>query len=150
MKTSFSGEVQLAGFSDSSRSGPRVTFRLADRADLESFVGLEGRRFMLAMVEVADDETPAVPQDELEPAPEPVVQPAKGVGPLCKWVAIRCGEEAFQRWLGVNDEAGARQAVLAICGIASRKQIDEDPRVGAIFHERIRLPFWEHEQAVAA
>ncbi len=112
----FGGEVQFAGYSDSSRSGPRITFRLADRDELAAFIGKEGKRYMLAVVEIADDETPS-------PAPAPrsyadsyvdLQNPGRSsedvrrevqqrerrqrMAPLCEWAVMRCAEKPFQRW----------------------------------------------------
>lgn len=129
----YSAEVQFAGYSDSSRSGPRVTFRLAEREDLAAFIGAEGKRYMLALVEIGDDEQP-VPQ----PKPEKAKPPR--MAPLCEWAVMRCKEEAFQRWVidvaqhryqigftvGMSPEQIAADFIRQISGVASRKELDTD------------------------
>ncbi|CAB3972268.1 MULTISPECIES: hypothetical protein [Burkholderia] len=61
----FHGEMQLAGWSETHTGGCKVTFWLHDPADLEAFRTLTvrkgnqaGHRFMVAMVEIGDDEQP--------------------------------------------------------------------------------------------
>ena len=172
VKPTFSGEAQFAGYSDSSRGGPRVTLRLADRADLEKFIGCEGKRYMAVLVEIMDDETPAV-----EHAPAPPPKPAarrERMAPLCEWAVMRCSEPTFQSWIapvydkvmggdghGTGDiapvdvgghAAFARHALLVICGIESRKDLDTDPAAAKKLHERVRRPYaaWREKQAVPA
>jgi hypothetical protein len=117
-KPTFSGEVQFAGYSDSSRSGPRVTLRLSDRSDLERFVGCEGKRYMVALVEIGSDEQPVS-------APEP--EKPKG-GPLAKSAGIICGTPMFQKFAGVRgydvSEGGAAQLVRDVCNVTSRAELD--------------------------
>jgi hypothetical protein len=140
----FSGEVQFAGYSDSSRSGPRVTLRLQDRAELEKFVGCEGKRYMAVLVEIGDDEAPA--------------QPACG-GERAKWAAMRCAEPEFQRWLSVvypeHINATMRGAELCaemmrtVCAVKSRAEFDSDEAAGYRFDSLIRRP-WSTRKAYAA
>ncbi|WP_203234331.1 hypothetical protein [Burkholderia mayonis] len=72
----FHGEMQLAGWSETHTGGCKVTFWLPDPADLEAFRTLTvrkgnvaGHRFMVAMVEIGDDELPVQ-------RPAPVTQEA--------------------------------------------------------------------------
>lgn len=141
----FSGEVQFAGYSDSSRSGPRVTLRLAERADLERFVGCEGKRFMAVLVEIGPDEQP-VPEDK-----------PKG-GERAKWCALRCQEPEFQQFLrrsfplawshgmGDTDVHRAASVIRAVCLIGSRVELDNDPVSAARFDKLIRMPWMEREK----
>jgi hypothetical protein len=137
MNPTYSGEVQFAGYSDSSRSGPRITLRLAERADLESFVGSEGKRYMLALVEIGADEQPVEgPQ-------------SKAAGPLCKWVAIRCKKPEFQDWViqqtgGVysgSREEWAAKWVRETCCVESRADIDGNVMAEHRLHALIRQPY---------
>lgn len=66
MKTTYQGEVQLAGWSETHTGGCKVTIWLPLPEDLEPFKGLTarkgntaGHRFMAAFVEIGDDEQPA-------------------------------------------------------------------------------------------
>lgn len=149
----FSGEVQIAGYTDSSRSGPRLTIRLQDRADLEAFVGMEGKRFMLALVPIGDDEQPAAPTAQ---APRPAVKRER-MGPLCEWAVFRCGEERFRDWVRMEFGAASDAPLTAeqcgdvlksVAGVASRKDLDTDADAGALFREVVmhRYGAWLHGQ----
>ncbi|WP_288379799.1 hypothetical protein [uncultured Massilia sp.] len=65
---------------------------------------------------------------------------------LSRWVALRCREPEFQRFLRVPDEATAAHSVRAICGVRSRGDIDRDPAAEKRFHQFIRLPFMQFQQ----
>jgi hypothetical protein len=157
-KPTFSGEVQFAGYSDSSRSGPRVTLRLDDRAELELFVGCEGKRYMAVLVEIMDDETPAQ-----ERKTEPLQQSDKPKGGArSQWVAMRCNEPAFQQWLcrafpldwrrlpSETASGVAANVVRKVCGIESRAELDANPAAAKYFDELIRAPYALHCGGVAA
>lgn len=65
MKTTYQGEVQLAGWSETHTGGCKVTIWLPSAEDLEPFKELTarkgntaGHRFMAAFVEIGDDEMP--------------------------------------------------------------------------------------------
>lgn len=60
---------------------------------------------------------------------------------LSAWVALRCKEELFQRFLGVQDEQTAIDTVRTKCGVKSRAEFDQDPKAKARFDEIIRRPF---------
>lgn len=159
MKPTFQGEVQFAGYADGSRGGPRVTLRLADRDELEKFIGMEGKRFMAVMVQIADDETPA------EPAAPRRATPVKRHGPLCQWAVERCGEPVFQSWLrpqydralGGNgsgwgdvtpmDDFGGNFAeytahcIKVLCKVESRKEFDTDLAAGERFKTLVMRPY---------
>lgn len=159
MKPTFHGEVQFAGYADGSRGGPRITFRLEDRKALDTFAGLEGKRYMLAIVEIGDDEQPA------EPAPKREQRtPRARMAPLCEWTVLRCSEEPFQRWIKVvydkhmggnghgwgdvtPDDFGGRMdayaahCVKVLCNVDSRKELDTDNAAAAKLHEVIRKPY---------
>ena len=65
MKTTYQGEVQLAGWGETHTGGCKVTLWLPSAEDLEPFKALTarkgntaGHRFMAAFVEIGDDEMP--------------------------------------------------------------------------------------------
>jgi hypothetical protein len=60
---------------------------------------------------------------------------------LSQWLALRCKESLFQRFLRVPDEATAIHSVRAICEVQSRGQIDTDDRAKQRFHDFIRKPY---------
>lgn len=65
---------------------------------------------------------------------------------LSAWVALRCRESLFQRFLGVDSEEEAAQAVRGRCQVASRGEIDRNPTAAQRFHQFIRLPFVQFQQ----
>lgn len=66
---------------------------------------------------------------------------------LSTWVAMRCRETEFQRFLQVKTEAEAVAAVRTRCGVQSRREFDTDTAKARRFHELIRKPFAEHMQS---
>ncbi len=60
---------------------------------------------------------------------------------LSTWVALRCKEPLFQRFLGVDSEPAAIDTVRTKCGVKSRAEFDKDPKAKARFDEIIRHPF---------
>jgi hypothetical protein len=65
---------------------------------------------------------------------------------LSAWVALRCKESLFQRFLRVPDETTAAHSVRAICGVKSRGDIDRDAQAEKRFHQFIRLPYLQFQQ----
>jgi len=80
-------------------------------------------------------------------------EPAPKGGQLAQWVAMRCGEAAFQRWLqdtfpqqwqdahGDTPAKWAASTVRAVCGVESRAELDNDDAAAVRFHTAIRKPF---------
>lgn len=144
MTPTFQGEVQLRRWSESSTQGVQVTFALADADDLEPLKIKSGKRFMAVLVEIGDDEQPAH-----DPKLNPLLN--REVGPLCKWLVMRCEEPEFWEWLGSQIINGkkcqastaehAKEAVCYILNITSRKEVDGNPEVESYFHEAIRRPY---------
>lgn len=66
---------------------------------------------------------------------------------LSAWVACRCKEASFQRFLHAPDEAAAVACVRAICGVKSRAEIERDPEAMDRFNEFIRLPYQQFLEA---
>lgn len=60
---------------------------------------------------------------------------------LSAWVALRCKEPLFQRFLGVDNAKAAADTVRRKCGLKSRAEIDKDPAAKARFDEIIRFPY---------
>lgn len=66
---------------------------------------------------------------------------------LSTWVALRCKEADFQRFLQVKTEADAVAAVRSKCGVQSRREFDTDAGAAQRLHQTIRIPFSEfHHQ----
>ncbi len=151
VKAAFKGELQFAGWTDSSKSGPRLTFRLTDRDLIQNFIGCEGKRYACMLVELNDDETPAT-----EPAVPAAIQPAPAkrerMGPLCELAVKLCEEAAFQDWASgspwwpgraVSRQQNAKETILKCCGIDSRKQLDVKHEASNVFHDFIRRPYMD-------
>lgn len=153
----FSGEMQLAGWSESHTGGAKVTFWLPDPDDLDVFRGLTarkgntaGHRFAAVLVEIGDDERPAQgPQtpayaDNGDNPPSP-----QRIGPLARLAGIWCKSEGFRAFLlheyGAQcfTEDGAASAVRELCGIESRRELDESPAAAERFHAALRLRFMD-------
>lgn len=96
------------------------------------------------------------------PTPEPAPQPEKPKGgERAKWVAMRCPEPEFQKWLAARyptqfgySTAGtiAQQiasTVRAVCSIESRAELDNDPLAIERFERLIRRPWAAFNGATA-
>ena len=77
-----------------------------------------GQRYMLAMVELNDDETPKERRkwNELTPTTQ---------------AAIRCEEPGFQRFLNASDASGAADEVRKRCEVQSRTELSTNARASA-------------------
>ena len=135
MSAIFRGELQLLRWSETSNAGATVTFQLADVRDLEAFKdltlakkGMAGQRIAAIMAQVADD---------VEPPTEEKQRP----GMLCIMACKFCADPEFQKWAKVGSEAEAKQHVLDICGVTSRKELDTQAMPSLRFHSQIRAPF---------
>jgi hypothetical protein len=67
---------------------------------------------------------------------------------LSQWVALRCKDPLFWRFLQVKDENAAVDQVRTLCGVKSRSEFDRDPAAEARLHQIIRHPFinFTHDQ----
>jgi hypothetical protein len=170
MIPTFSGEIQLAGWSESHTGGCKVTFWLQSTEDLEPFRALTvrkgntaGHRFMAALVEIGDDEQPVQPtvKDSL------THEKPKG-GALAKLAGMWCNDPEFfsfirpiyDRLLGGNgnghgdvtpddDFCGVipeynAHCIKVFCEINSRTELDHDPVAAEKFHTLIRGPYQKH------
>ncbi|MFY3577035.1 hypothetical protein ACOTI8_30520 [Achromobacter xylosoxidans] len=134
----FQGEVMLAGWSQTHNGGAKVTFWLADDTDLEAFKAMTvakgktaGQRLALVAVEIGDDE-------------QPKAQPEQKGGELAKLAGMFCQQPEFWEFAGyAQNPEGAKDWILSICGIQSRRQLDHDPVAAQTFHDRVRKPYLE-------
>ena len=150
----FSGEVQFRRYSDTSTQGTQIVLALADRESLQSFIGLEGKRFMAVLVQIGDDEQPVDTRNSGD-------VPNKGkshiqrepLGDLC-WRSVQwCKEPEFWAFLKkticnpgseISNETDARHVVQAVCCVESRKELDTDPEAARKFNQLIRGPYQKH------
>lgn len=65
----------------------------------------------------------------------------------CLWTVLRCKEQEFQQFLGVDGEEAAARRVKEVCGIKSRSQLDSDAAAQARWNERIRRAYQQHLQS---
>lgn len=113
----------------------------------------------------AQDHAGAHPVVQDTDAEGPLAVASMKGGPLARLAGMWCGTPAFQVWIrqvydrhlggdghgcGDLDEeavermgpAGlARHAILVICDIDSRRELDHNPRAAKAFNLRIRIPF---------
>jgi len=137
--TVYAGEAQLLSWSDTSVAGPKIVLALPDDTALECFKTLTmgrkaGQRFMVAVTLIGDDEQPERP-----PKPNSLVRSA---GMVCK-------SDDFQRFVvgrteedfktADEREEQAAQYVREWCGVASRRQIDQDHEAARRFGELMAL-----------
>ena len=161
MTPTFTGELQLAGWSESHTGGCKVTFWLQSPDELTAFRALTvrkgntaGHRFMAALVEIGDDELP------VEPVAEP--KPREQLGDACYWTVMRCHEPNFWDFMDekewgnevdskfVYNKDVAAWAVKLICNITSRKELDTNPEANKIWHSEIRIPYMEYLKRMEA
>ncbi len=146
MTPAFQGEVQFRRYSDTSTQGQQVVFAVQGREELEAFIGKEGKRFMAVLVEIGDDE---------QPIEQP--KPREQLGDLCYRAVMWCADPEFIKWSNttthngilwhLRDEKDAKEFICELCGIASRKELDTNPRAAKAFNELIRGPYQKYIQA---
>jgi hypothetical protein len=152
-KPTYQEEVQFVAYSDSSRNGARVTFRLPDRDLLEHFIGQDGKRFMMVLVEIGADEQP------VEPAP--VARPRGGR--LAKEAGIMCANKAFHRQVEAffptqwgkamldcdgDPVAAAAHVIRKVCGVLSRADLDHSADAADNFQRCFRKRWIASEAGV--
>lgn len=133
----FQGEVMLAGWSQTHNGGAKVTFWLQDDTDLEAFKAMTvakgktaGQRLALVAVEIGDDE-------------QPKAQPEQKGGELAKLAGMFCQQPEFWEFCRADDADEARDWILGVCGIQSRRDLDHNPKAAQLFHDRVRKPYME-------
>lgn len=155
----FSGEIQLAGWSESHNSGSKISFWLPETKDLDPFRtatirkgNKAGQRFACVLVEIGDDEQIIQPfngvrkTDDLPPQNDEkadnsaaLVARAKG-GELAKWAGILSNDPVFWEWANETDEclplynqADAAAYIRDACNVTSRAELDHSPEAAKIF-----------------
>jgi hypothetical protein len=109
--------------------------------------------------------------DEVAPAEEAKRDKPAG-GLLSQWLAMRCNEYEFQRWLRevawpvqwqksldksarsvaptIRPDLVAAECVRVVCEVKSRAEVDTDPEAAKRCNERIRHPWQKHHLARTA
>lgn len=129
IQASYHGEVRVVRSSYTSKTGPTITLALHDIDELNKVQGMDGKRYMLALVEIGDDEQPVQP-----------VEKPKG-GALAKLAGIWCSNPNFIKWIGASDAEGAAKQIRVMCGVLSRAELDSNPDAADRFQRLIRAPF---------
>lgn len=158
----FQGEVMLAGGGNPLGQGMWVRFWLDEEADSHPFSGCAGRQrnepgdlFMAAFVELDSDDEPINQEKRAR------IEKANGAnkgGPLCKWAATKGHDKLFLQWLSEaiqmpdkkyrpvawweQDDRVARW-IRWLCGVESRRDLDNNAQAAENFHDRIRRPYSE-------
>lgn len=166
----FQDEAQLMAWGESNTQGPWIKLRLREPEQLNPFRGMTqakgdraGQRIAVVMVLIGDDEQPTT-IDSSQWTPEqidklreqdkaPLVINRIG-GPLARLAGLWCGDMRFQQWLstafvGKNvsfDHAPTNTEIAAamvreVCGVASRVELDHNPKAAEAFHSLIRMPY---------
>ena len=139
----YAGEAQLARWAETSSGGATVTFWLPDGDALENFKLLTERKGkqagqILAMVVKLVDESD-LPEPERAPEPK-----REKIGPLCRSAVELCKNADFQAFagflLGISGlatatEHTAKEMMMDVCCIKSRKDLDESKNAAQRFAE---------------
>jgi hypothetical protein len=156
-------ELMLAGVSWDNRNGSKAAFWISDE-DRDWFAmktaakgKIAGQRFAVAIVEIGDDELPKedVTLQVKGPVPNPEPKaPSKSKFPDgLKGLSVRwCLDPDFQRWAHGEfftdiNEIGAKLAILGVCDIQSRSELESNDAAIAVFNKSIREPYMAHRAA---
>lgn len=171
IEATYHSEVRFVRSAHSSKTGTTITLALPDSDELSKVAGFDGKRYMLALVEIGDDEQP-VPKDSMV---SPVAVADQKGGALSILAARWCQSVEFlefirpvydvvmggagNRWGDVTpddfaDQRGDRYAhyaahcVKVICDCEkSRRELDHDQRKADLFLSKIRGPFIKYLMA---
>lgn len=142
VRPAYSGELMLAGWTDSHTTGAKVSFWLPDKESLEAFRYLTtrkgrtaGQRFMAVLIQIGDDEQPIQPGTE--------GRSPKESNALARSAVLICKEPVFQEFVGQalgwhpseaqTREEQAADYVREYCRIESRSELDKSPTAAAMF-----------------
>ena len=139
IQATYHGEVRVVRSSYTSKTGPTITLALHDIDELNKVQGMDGKRYMLALVEIGDDE---------QPIQKPEAEKLKG-GFAAEWLGKRCCEKPFQEFLTdsldlsapISSTSEAADVVRDLCGVSSRAHIDHMPDAKSKFDRHIRIPY---------
>ena len=141
IEATYHGEVRVVRSSYTSKTGPTITLALHDIDELNRVQGMDGKRYMLALVEIGDDEQP-VPSAA-------ILEKPKG-GALAKLAGMWCSDPEFWRWastrmdLPVSNANGAAAFIRLNCGVDSRAELDSNDEAADLFQKHIRGPYMKH------
>jgi hypothetical protein len=170
IQSSYSGEVRFVRSNHSSRSGTTITLALPDTDELSKVTGMDGKRYMLALVEIGDDEQPVQPVQKPEKSVElrggalsilasrwcqslefiefirPIYDRVMG-GNGSRWGDVT--PDDFANLPGNKYELYAAHCIKVICDCEqSRRELGHDPRKAELFQQHIRGPFIKYMASV--
>lgn len=135
IEASYHSEVRFVRSAHSSKTGTTITLALPDSDELSKVAGFDGKRYMLALVEIGDDE-------------QPVQKPAKAEklkgGALSILAARWCEDPVFRAWYRSTSAIDAAGRIRAACGISTRAELDHNPQAADLFQCLIRGPYMKH------
>lgn len=65
---------------------------------------------------------------------------------LSQWVALRCREPLFWKFLGVSSNEAAAARVRELCEVGSRAELDRDTAAQARWDVRIRRAYLNYQK----
>lgn len=141
IEATYHGEVRVVRSSYTSKTGPTITLALHDIDELNKVQGMDGKRYMLALVEIGDDEQP-VPSAA-------ILEKPKG-GSLAKLAGMWCETEEFRSWMikhngwAVFTADEAADCIREVCGIESRAELDSNLEAKERFNRYFRGPYTKY------
>lgn len=144
MMDNLNSEAIFYGATFTTKSGWKVTLQLPDQALVDQLNAIgAGKRYMLAMVPIADDETPDV---------EAMQKPKRRLDemPLSQVAGMLCQDENFAKFLNVkqwrdmgysgHDHQACAGIIREKCGVTSRSEIIRGTPAGDKF-EKLRTEY---------
>jgi len=143
IQATYHSEVRFVRSSYSSKSGTTITLALPDSDELSKVQGMDGKRYMLALVEIGDDEQPVQ-------KPESVEKP-KG-GALAKLAGMWCESPEFWAWASsaervIDSPEKSANMIRMYCNVGSRAELDSNESAATLFNTYIRGPYMKHMMA---
>ena len=143
IEATYHSEVRFVRSAHSSKTGTTITLALPDSDELSKVAGFDGKRYMLALVEIGDDEQP-VQKPEIAEKP-------KG-GALSKLAGMWCASPEFWAWASSGERVidsvdKAADLIRRYCKIESRAELDSNESAATLFNTYIRGPYMKHMMA---
>jgi len=141
IEATYHSEVRFVRSSYSSKTGTTITLALPDSDELSKVQGMDGKRYMLALVEIGDDEQPVQ-------KPQATERP-KG-GALAKLAGLWCAKPEFWAWASkasgkhIGSAESAAELIRLYCGVVSRAELDSNEAASALFQTYVRGPYMKH------
>lgn len=138
--------VKLSTMADGT---PRIVMDLqCTLADIAALGLMPGVAFGIARI---TGESTIAPVEEV-PSVASIVEPKTRAGELCIMAATFCKMPVFWEWIRTKEdycstESDAKDYILEMCEIESRKELDTNKYAATYFHTLIREPFMAWREA---